>query len=107
MSETTPTDGKSQKKMLRSGPGQRPDANRPVADSNRTESGHTISDTHQNQMQSALADATAEAAGQRARADALAEQVNDLQKERDRLLSIIEKQSEARSIGIIARLFGR
>lgn len=87
--------------------GQRPDTNRPVADSNRTETGHTVSDTHQNPLQSALTEASAEAAGQRARADALAEQVNDLKKERDRLLSIIEKHSEARPIGIIARLFGR
>lgn len=87
--------------------GQRPNTDRTITESDRKETGHTATDTHQNPTQSALMDAIAEAAGQRARANALAEQVNDLQKERDKLMDIIQKQSETRSSGIIARLFGR
>lgn len=51
--------------------------------------------------------AHAEAEAQRARADALAEQVKDLRTERDRLLTIIENQSrpvDVRRRGILDRL---
>lgn len=51
--------------------------------------------------------AHAEAEAQRARADALAEQVKDLRAERDRLLTIIENQSrpiDVRRHGILDRI---
>lgn len=51
--------------------------------------------------------AEASAAAHEARADALAAQVEDLQIERDRLLSIIERQQSETRPGLIARLFGR
>lgn len=55
-----------------------------------------------------LNNARLEATEHRARADALADQVRDLRTERDRLLSVIERQaSEARPVSFWTRLFGR
>lgn len=52
-------------------------------------------------------EAEARAAAAEARADTLADQVSDLRTERDRLLSVIERQSEARPATLWTRLFGR
>lgn len=59
-------------------------------------------DVYDKAMQEALKDTERH----RARAEALEEQVKDLQSERDKLLNIIKSHSEARP-GIFWKIFGR
>lgn len=87
----------------RSETGQGPDHDRAETDQRPDNDIKLLAD-----MSSLLRKAEAAAASHEARADALATQVDDLRAERDRLLSIIERQqSEARPIGFFSRLFGR
>lgn len=66
----------------------------------------TVSGEHLLPAPSDTAETLSKLAASEARAEALAAQVDDLKAERDRLLSIIERQSEPRP-GILMRLFGR
>lgn len=82
--------------------GQRPDRDRTETDHSPDTDKAPPADTLD-----LLRKAEAAAASHEARADALAAQVDDLRAERDRLLSIIERQqSEPRPTGFLARLLG-
>lgn len=81
--------------------GQRPDRDR-----TETEDRPVIDAAPLLDMSDLLRKAEAAAASHEARAEALAAQVDDLRAERDRLLSIIERQSEPRP-SLLARLLRR